>query len=346
MELKKKEGTWWVGFQTDHGLKWKNTHAQLKEEAEQVVATAKISQIEMTARASKLTGEVLSQIMAGRKITCVEVLEEWINVRATTKSPNTVQSQTYAVSAFLSAEKAANKIVNRIDSEDVNAYINKPELGARGNREAILSALRSYFDFAVARGYMLRNPASRHVAAINHRALTHEQKESKPRTPFTPAEYKTIISNTEGFWRWSTALGYWCGFRLADVCNLEWSSIKGNEIVAWTRKFDARVALPMSDHLIGGGELALIVLEMMDGASKGRYVFPEQREIINNPQKRAKLSVTYGRILERLNIEGKSFHCLRHSFCTRLDKAGRTEEEIGKLVGHQDTETTKGYIHK
>ncbi|MDR1281176.1 MAG: hypothetical protein LBK99_10190 [Opitutaceae bacterium] len=63
--------------------------------------------------------------------------------------------------------------------------------------------------------------------------------------------------------------------------------------------------------------------------------------MINDPRKRAGLSVDYGCILPRLGIEKKSFHSLRHAFATRLKKAGKTEEDIDHLPGHQDVATTR-----
>ena len=68
--------------------------------------------------------------------------------------------------------------------------------------------------------------------------------------------------------------------------------------------------------------------------------------MILDPAQRSKFSVYYGRILHRLGIEGKSFHCLRHAFATRLAKAGVTIEQVGRFMGHSSADTTKGYTHE
>ena len=73
--------------------------------------------------------------------------------------------------------------------------------------------------------------------------------------------------------------------------------------------------------------------------------FHDECKTILDPEKRAKLSVYAERIFARAGVEGKSFHCLRHPFVTRLHNAGKTLEEIGQIVGHSNTETTKGYAH-
>ena len=98
--------------------------------------------------------------------------------------------------------------------------------------------------------------------------------------------------------------------------------------------------------LIGGGELTAVIMGlMMESDPRQPYVFPTQRTCTLDPEKRARLSVQFGRLMTELGIEGKTFHCLRHSFVTRLTKAGKTLEEIGRLVGHSSAETTAGYSH-
>lgn len=77
-----------------------------------------------------------------------------------------------------------------------------------------------------------------------------------------------------------------------------------------------------------------------------KYVFPAQCEIDKDVSRRATLSVYYGRMLARIGITGKSFHCLRHSFVSRCHEAGKTLEQIAVWVGHSSEETTKIYDHR
>lgn len=82
MELKKKDdGYWHVGIHTEHGYRWQNTRATTREEAETICRDGKIAELEAAAKATTLTAAVLSSIMAGRKITCRQVLEEWAEHR-------------------------------------------------------------------------------------------------------------------------------------------------------------------------------------------------------------------------------------------------------------------------
>ena len=104
------------------------------------------------------------------------------------------------------------------------------------------------------------------------------------------------------------------------------------------------VSIDTMDPLFGGGILKDVMKEI--DVTHPTFCFPEWQEIISTPKSRSKPSVYFKRLCERLQIYGRSFHCLRHSCITRLDKAGLTLEEIGKVVGHSDSKTTEGYVHK
>ena len=155
------------------------------------------------------------------------------------------------------------------------------------------------------------------------------------------------------FFKAATCISYCTGLRLCDVANLEWDALisEPKHIVVWTAKAGdrqhARVALPLNNPLIGeaieGSPLQDVFnsLEMHDP----QYVFPDERDLMNNVKTRSHLPQYYIRLLKRLGIKGYSFHCLRHAFVTRLSKANMTLEEIGKLVAHNDETTTGGYVH-
>ena len=157
------------------------------------------------------------------------------------------------------------------------------------------------------------------------RDLTHEQKEPKKRVPITADEYRRIMAwptvdmALGKFMTAATAISYWTGLRLADIASLEWPCFNGTELIVWTGKRDKRVAMPLSNPLIGSGELKMVLLGVAEDARPGaRYIFPDAHKIVTDPTDRAKVSVYYGRLLDQIGIEGKSFHCLRHAFVTRL----------------------------
>lgn len=345
MEIKKKDnGYYYVGFQTANGYKWKNTHTTSLPEAKVVVEQAKIVELEHAALAGNLTSEVLASIAGkGRKILNSQAVQEWAIRLARTQPPSTAQNYAYGVAKFLRDSQLMDKPTMQLQSEHIDDYVNADDAGTRTNRGFRLAAIRNYVNYLISFGYVIGDPCR--IVKIQHRKLSHQQKEGTKREPMTHDEYTLIVTKAKGFWRWATAISYWTGLRLSDVANLEWSCLQDQAIVVWTQKRDARVALPLSDPLIGGGELGLILLELMETqpSSKRKHIFPEEAKKINDPLTNHRLSESYIRLLRRLGIENKSFHCLRHSFAARLRAAGKTESEIGTLIGHRSEKTTAGY---
>jgi integrase len=346
----KKSKVYQATFKTKSGAPVeRTTRTKNKAEARKILDQSRVVEIETAAKANLLTAEAITAIMADRKVTCETAIAEWAAWRATFSSANTVRTQEMLLRNFCEETGCAKKPVNYITFEHANDFVNGQDAGKRTNREQRLTTLRSFFRFLSAKAYYVGDPTL--LVKVRYAAMSHEQKEITERVPFTEREFNHVLAHTEGFWKWATALSYWAGLRLSDICCLEWSSILPKEIVVWVRKGDTRVALPLGNPLIGGGKLSLILMEVMTEHNvHSQYVFPSERLIVTDPTKRARLSVYYNRILERLGIEGKSFHCLRHAFATRLDAAGKTIEDIGRALGHTPASTksgvTAGYVHK
>ena len=341
--VKNKGGSYSVRYKTASG---KNISKALgtrdMQEAKKLCKDAKYEEIEMAARAGALQREAIAMIVADRKITLNDLINEWKSYkRDLAQSDNTIYSQETLIRAF--SEMSGVSLLQDVTKEMVSKYINQPGKAKSGSREQRHSALKSLYNFAIASGYAITNPTK--LVAIDKSKLSHKQKERKRRIPFTLAEYNKIITHADYFFLEATALGWWTGMRLSDIARLEWESINFEEktLTVHTKKRDVRICLPLLNDLVGGGAL----LGLFSNLDKGKkYVFPLQAEIDKDPKRRATLSVYYGRMLKRLDITGKSFHCLRHSFVSRCSQAGKSLEDIALWVGHSSTETTEIYSHQ
>ena len=346
MELIKEKGVYVAYFKgMDGKTHQRSTKVGNLEDAKEIVRLAKLKELEQAALANALTADSLQAIMAGRRCSMRFAIEEWAIWRQRRAEPNTVHSNLSMLNQWVKLIGAEDWAVTRITPEHIEQFVNDPEDEAtKSTRVVRLSAIRSLFELCTARCYCLRDPSAE--VKIIMRILSHAQKEPKARLPISAAQYRHIMGNTEGFWKWATALSYWTGLRLSDICNLEWDCFAGKEIIVYMQKTEERVAVDLNEPLIGGGELRQIILEitMEDGGDK-QFCFPEQRAVINDPQKRHALSMQYTRLLSGVGIEHRSFHCLRHSCATRLKAAGKTLAEIGRVLGHRNEKTTKGYAH-
>ena len=82
------------------------------------------------------------------------------------------------------------------------------------------------------------------------------------------------------------------------------------------------------------------------------YIFPEQRDIYLDTDRRAGLSVQFKRLCNkaakdsgRNSIKSKSFHGLRSYYAKNKKAKGVTIEKIAKDLGHSNTSTTDIYLN-
>lgn len=347
--VKTKSGVYHAEF-TDAAGKThsRSTKSRSLKEARAVLDQSRLIELEIAARAKSLNAESLTAIMAGRKVTCASALVEWVEWRKLSASPNTLRTQRIIMESFFAKYGAGQWPLAKLTFEHIDGFVNDPaDTTKRSNRDLRLASLRSFFELITAKSYYVGNPSR--LVKVRLNKLTVEQKEHIKREPMTEKEFKHIVAHTEGFYQIATELSYWAGLRLSDCANLEWSSILPDELVVWTQKSESRVAIPIDNPLFGGGVLRMTFMRMFELNRHPQYAFPSERATNLDPEKRAKLSVYYSRILKDLGIVGKSFHCLRHTFAQRLADAGVAVEKIGRAMGHAAERApthsvTKGYI--
>jgi integrase len=279
--------------------------------------------------------------------------------------------------------KLAHRDPNDIREHHVSDWVNSKGDRVMSTRQVALACIRTFFSFLTAKRYCAADPSQ--LVSVTHHNLTHEQMETTERVPFTAAELKKLLDYISReladavsewsrvvpprdaplphhhlrlhermmwleFWQCAVQIASETGLRLGDIALLEWKSFeKAGRLVKHTSKTTQRVDVPISDEVI-----ALIT---KIPASHDRYIFPHQAEVQRDVKRRSLMSVQFGRLCKSVGIEGKSFHCIRHTVATDKLKASNKEElarrlaeslslkEIAALLGHSNTKTTKRYTH-
>jgi integrase len=298
-----------------------------------------------------------------KKVTVEHAINEYeLWLRAVASAPKTIVNHVTTCWAWARYRKLDNTSIASVSEKHIGAWINDPGSPNKAQTRAVnLAALRGLFRFTTSKGWTVGNPAA--LVQVDLRALSHEQKEVGIRQPFTLDEVKRIIAflekkaasdqvrGNEIFWIFAVRIAAEMGWRLGDICELEWTCFQSpGKLTVWTSKKNKRLELPISN------EIQQLVSEVP--VLDGKYLFPEQREIHTSPELRSGLPVQFGRILQAVGIEGKSFHCLRHMAATqkyaKADKEALakklaqalTMEQIAALLGHSETKVTKGYVHE
>lgn len=341
---KRASGIVCVCIKTPRGNQWISTGQTTEAKAREVCDMAMIEKMQMAACANALTADVISRLMAGKRITCAEILEGWKQESVDCLAAQTLHNYESTLRQWMDAGKLWKEPMTAIKRSQLSAWVNGKHvpIGTRGTR---LAAIRSFFKYASNTGYCVGNMAN--LVQVRFHDLMFNEHESKETIPFTHDEYLRLMDSpiVKGFWRLAIPLGYWLSLRLRDIACLEWDSIKGDKFVIYPKKTGRRLELPLDEPLLGGGELQRVFMEMLEQDSGSHFCFPVEREVALDPKRRALLSVQFQRLLKRVGIEDRRFHGLRHAAAVRLKAAGKTMEEIGKVLGHADTKTTGIYAN-
>lgn len=307
-------------------------------QAEQLAKEVHIPELETVSSIVDLSHQVVTQIVAGKKLTVLDAVREWYEQAKAGKvlSPTTVHANKQFLDQWVREMGLVDKPLTAVLPKDVSDYVNR---GGERRSSALrkLSAIRSFFAFCQDNGYMYRNPAGKSLVKVGYEVFRHEEKEKIEREVFSDADIQRLLQVASPFWKAAITIGRETGLRLGDIAKLEWDSLKNGRIIVWTDKANKRVDMPV-------GANVLAVLDALPSTDI-RYVFPREREVASSPARRAALSVQFSRLCSSVGISGKSFHCLRHTNATGLVQAGAPLEVVAKRLGHSSTVTTNGYVH-
>lgn len=268
---------------------------------------------------------------------------QWLH-DASGLAPSTISNASIYVNDWIGTGELATIRVSDIDQKHINQWVNQPFRKSKAvTRRIMLWAVSQFLNYCSANGWIRGNPAK--LVRVRYDLLTHRQKETVKRIPFTEAEVDQILAATapggiyeHRFWHIATTIGRWTGLRLIDIATLEWASLaKPGCMVVWTAKRDRRVELPLEPDALAD---AIGMIDILDE----RYCFPEHAKIATDVGSRATLPYEFGEILRKLGIKRKSFHCLRYTFIQDMQEQGIPIEHIAVSAGHSSTATTKGYM--
>lgn len=339
---------WHIEIITEAGSKRTiNTFCTTCEEAEAVVSKAKVPELETASKVLRLTSEVVTLITANRSVTVADAITEWDAwLKVTARSERTRTNNVIAVRQWSREMGLEAKTIGSITTDDIHRWVNRPnQTDKRGTRLMKLSAIRNLFRFCGLKRYVLSDPSQ--LVAVDFRLMNHRQKETKHKAVFSDHDIEYLLANahgaeppsiTPGFFKAAIILGRDLGLRLGDICNLEWAcfDLPAKTATIWTDKSNTRVQLPVTERVI---EL-LGTLPRLDET----YVFPNERAIVNDPVRRATLSMAFGRFFRELGFRGLSFHSLRASYATTMALQGAELSAIAERLGHKSVRTTSVYV--
>lgn len=130
-------------------------------------------------------------------------------------------------------------------------------------------------------------------------------------------------------------LALYGGFRLDECLRLQRQTLEDEEA-----REDGAPPVMVDCFVLEGGKTR--------AASRALPVHPRLHDIVPPTNAKASaLSVRYGRLMRGIKMaEGKTFHSLRKSFTTALERVGCPQETAARLVGHSVRRLTYGVYSK
>lgn len=334
-----KNKNWFVQFtgegKTQHEL---DTGTPDREEAEQIVRDSKVGELEHAAKVMRLGAEAITRIVSGRRISLSEALKEWEKWMRETGhlSPHTVAANLRTVGAWLRDTDLGDMAPASVRPKHINEWINRESTHKRNTRIAWLSILRNFLLFVRANGWLVGEPAQ--LVRINLNALDHDQKETIHARPFSKGEIELLLGSTwNSFWYAAILLGAETGLRLGDIARLEWASFGEDKITVHTDKTNVRVVVGLSQRV------KTLIGKLTRERTHPVYVFPEERELSLDPNRRHLFSQQFSRLCAKLGLgKTRRFHGLRGTFArARTEEAGI--DTAARELGHSSTDTTKEF---
>lgn len=302
-----------------------------KAEAERLAKDSHLPEMAHAAKVNMLSQEAFQRLTVGRKITVARAISEWKDwMQTRRRSAHTIERYLGDIERLADG----GLLVGAVTAKTVDAFVNADvSVSTRACRHA---AMRSFFGFCQASGY--RNDDPSRLTEVSFDGLTHEQKEPRRKGAFSDVEMEMLGGIEDPFWKSAVVLGDAFGLRLSDVALLQWASFSETRFVCYTEKTNTRVEI----EIPGAVKPLLEQLPRLDPT----FVFPLQAAVLQDPKRRAALSVQFGRLLSGLNISGRSFHCLRRRFATKHASLGESIDEIRQKLGHSSVEMTNRYISR
>jgi len=196
-----------------------------------------------------------------------------------------------------------------------------------------LEVLRHFLNVQVQEGRLNRNPMAK---------VKLPKKNATPQIrALSEKEIKIIETKFPSPYREFCMIGYLAGLRRAEIIHLEWSDINFDQMTitiaaktGFAPKGRTPETIPLAPQLSA-------VLRSLERA--GRYIFDKGT---NHPLYFSE--VWYRRVIalyRKFGIDGANIHTLRHTYCTRLVRAGVSLPIVQKLARHKRYETTLQYSH-
>ncbi len=260
-------------------------------------------------------------------------------------SANTVMSYENDISQLEEFIKDKEITLLQVSIEDIRGFLTKigPNTQAR-SRQRKLSAVRTFYNFALRQKWIENNPAKR------------------IRSPAVPKKLPIFLDHDEilvllRVWDDKSDLSlrnqalleilYASGLRVSELCGLNIDDLDLKQQIAKIRGKGGKERLTPFGKKAKGAIISYLpardrLLQKAKGKQTNAVFINKLGGRLSTRSVRRMLDKT---ILKAGVIKDVSPHVIRHTFATHLLQAGADLRVIQELLGHSSVSTTQGYTH-
>ena len=204
-----------------------------------------------------------------------------------------------------------------------------------------LSALRSFYRFALSRHLVDRDPAHNIEGPKTNKPLPQFLKESEMNRLLDDMEWGNSFNNVRA--RTIIIVFYETGIRLSELIGLDDVSIDMETCeIKVTGKGDKQRVVPFGSEMLSALKDYVAVRDSSVIRNCEAFFVTDKGTRMRPDTVRAEVS----RCLSAVStLKKKSPHVLRHPFATAMLNNGAGIESVRKLLGHESASTTEIYTH-
>lgn len=282
--------------------------------------------------------------------TCSEALSQFLAEKeAQGKSPNTINTYRWIVSAFL--ESCNVRDLREVTAQHVTIFVRDDSV-SKSTRRTRYTHLRTFFRWAVRTDLLISCPTD----AVEPPEKPHKLPKSISsselfqisavlRADYNSKRQRNLCREDEILWQIPLYHFASCtGMRVSELARLRWKHIDFDKrlVYIYEQKNKKEQTVPLNRK-------AEAVLAAVQSAEPEDYVFRSPRQKCRQRKVRRfaeHVSRTFSDTRKLAGIDRKvTFHSLRHGFCTKLAEAGKPLYVIKEAARHADVSTSMRYVH-
>lgn len=286
---------------------------------------------------------------------------EWLEFKRTiTESPNTIKRHEQHFKKYLADGELFEKFIGEISFIELQAFCNSIVKDNRLTSKEwvnVKTILRGMYEYAYEKGYVKSNIMDRVRIRVKFR---QENRKSGAEETFDTAERDELIAylnrkylDTADSAYLAVLVNFYLGLRVGELVALKWSDLEENNLHVMREEFRNQETneVSIADHTKTHTDRYIPVTQdafaifyriyKRDNPEKDDFIFRRDGKRIRVRQ----IAYVLEKYAKNTDHRTKSSHKIRKTYASILNVSGVPIDEIRKLLGHSNLETTLRYLY-